>query len=232
MARLARSVIRNSSEEVRAGFRSPRKWRSALGRNGRMSTTPGLTRRRYSLRYRQSLLRRVDLILRSEAMNAVVEQMGSDTTAMRPFHVDVPDADLTELRRRIKSTRFPEKEPVADMSQGVPPATVEKLAHYWANHYDWRKCEARINAFSNFITEIDGVDIDFIHACSKHENALPIIISHGWPYSVLALLKIIEPLTVPTAYGGTASKGGHFAAWEQPKIFTEELRAGFSSLRG
>ena len=117
-------------------------------------------------------------------MNAAAEQMGSDKTAVRPFRVDVPEAELTELRRRIKATRLPEKEPVADMSQGVPLATVEKLARYWANDYDWRKCEARINAFPNFITEIDGLDIHFIHARSKHENALPIIVTHGWPYSV------------------------------------------------
>ena len=104
---------------------------------------------------------------------------------MRPFRVDVPEAELTELRRRIKATRLPEKEPVADMSQGVPLATIEKLARYWANEYDWRKCEARINAFPNFITEIDGLDIHFIHARSKHENALPIIVTHGWPGSVV-----------------------------------------------
>ena len=136
------------------------------------------------------------------------EQM-TDRTAIRPFRVDVPQADLTELRRRIKSTRLPEKEPVADMSQGVQLATVEKLARYWASDYDWRKCEARINAFPNFITEIDGVDIHFIHARSKYENALPIIVTHGWPYSVGAMLKIIEPLTNPTAHGGTASDAFH-----------------------
>ena len=142
-------------------------------------------------------------------MNAAVEQMSSDETAVRPFHVNVPEAELTELRRRIKATRFPEKEPVADMSQGVPLATVEKLARYWVNDYDWRNVEARINAVPNFISEIDGLDIHFIHARSKHENALPIIITHGWPYSVAALLKIIEPLTNPTAYGGAASDAFH-----------------------
>ena len=126
-------------------------------------------------------------------------------TAVRPFRVNVPEAELTDLRRRIKATRLPEKEPVTDMSQGVPLATIEKLARYWANGYDWRKCEARINAVPNFITEIDGLDIHFIHARSKHENALPIIVTHGWPYSVAALLKIIEPLTNPTAHGGRAS---------------------------
>ena len=142
-------------------------------------------------------------------MNAVVGQIGTDTTTLRPFRVDVPEAELTELRRRIKSTRLPEKEPVADMSQGVQLATIEKLARYWADDYDWRRSEATINAFPNFTTEIDGVDIHFIHARSKHENALPIIVTHGWPYSVLALLKIIEPLTDPTAHGGTASDAFH-----------------------
>jgi pimeloyl-ACP methyl ester carboxylesterase len=142
-------------------------------------------------------------------MNAAVEQMGSDMTAIRPFCVDVPEAKMTDLRQRIKATRWPEKEPVADTSQGVPLATVEKLAHYWATEYDWRKCEARINALSNFITEIDGVDIHFIHARSKHENALPIIVTHGWPYSVAALLKIVEPLINPTAHGGKASDAFH-----------------------
>ena len=142
-------------------------------------------------------------------MNAAAEQMSSDKTAVRPFRVDVPEAELTDLRRRIKATRLPEKEPVADMSQGVPLATVEKLARYWVNEYDWRKVEARINAVPNFITEIDGLDIHFIHARSKHENALPIIVTHGWPYSVAALLKIIEPLTNPTAHGGTASDAFH-----------------------
>ena len=138
-------------------------------------------------------------------MDAVVEEIGSDATATRPFRVDVPEAELTELRRRIKSTRWPEKEPVADMSQGVQLATIEKLARYWADGYDWRRSESRINAFPNFITEIDGLDIHFIHARSKHENALPIIITHGWPYSVLSLLKIIEPLTNPTAHGASAA---------------------------
>jgi pimeloyl-ACP methyl ester carboxylesterase len=142
-------------------------------------------------------------------MNAAAERMSSDKTAVRPFRVDVPEADLTDLRRRIRATRLPEKEPVADMSQGVPLATVEKLARYWANEYDWRKCEARINAVPNFVTEIDGMNIHFIHARSQHENALPIIVTHGWPYSVAALLKIIEPLTNPTAHGGTASDAFH-----------------------
>ena len=142
-------------------------------------------------------------------MRATAEQLSGGKTAVRPFRVDVPEAELTALRRRIKATRLPEKEPVADMSQGVPLATIEKLARYWANEYDWRKVEVRINAVPNFVTEIDGLDIHFIHARSKHENALPIIVTHGWPYSVVALLKIIEPLTNPTAHGGTASDAFH-----------------------
>ena len=149
-------------------------------------------------------------------MNAAVEQMSSDKTAVRSFRVDVPEAELTDLRRRIKATRLPEKEPVADKSQGVPLDTIEKLARYWANEYDWRKVEARFNAFPNFITEIDGLDIHFIHARSKHENALPIIVTHGWPYSVVSFLKIIEQLTNPTAYGGTASDAFHVVIPSMP----------------
>lgn len=132
-----------------------------------------------------------------------------NTNAIRPFRVDVPEAELAELRRRIEATRLPEKEPVTDKSQGVPLATVENLQHYWANEYDWRKVEARINAVPNFITEIDGLDIHFIHARSKHENALPIILTHGWPYSVVAMLKIVEPLVNPTAHGGTGADAFH-----------------------
>jgi pimeloyl-ACP methyl ester carboxylesterase len=119
--------------------------------------------------------------------------------------VNIPEAELTELRRRITATRFPEKETVADFSQGVPLATVQKLAKYWATEYDWRKVEARLNAVPNFLTEIDGLDIHFIHVRSKHENALPVIVTHGWPGSVIEQLKLIEPLTNPTAHGGTAA---------------------------
>jgi pimeloyl-ACP methyl ester carboxylesterase len=128
----------------------------------------------------------------------------ADTTAIRPFRVNVPEAELNELRRRITATRFPERETVSDMSQGVPLATVRKLARYWAAEYDWRKVEATLNALPQFITEIDGLDIHFIHVRSKHRNALPIIVSHGWPGSFIELLKIIGPLTDPTAFGGEA----------------------------
>ena len=129
----------------------------------------------------------------------------ADEATIRPFHVNVPEAELSELRRRINATRFPERETVSDFSQGVPLATVQTLARYWATEYDWRKVEARLNAAPNFITDIEGLDIHFIHVRSKHENALPIIITHGWPGSIIEQLKLIEPLTNPTEHGGTAA---------------------------
>ncbi len=134
---------------------------------------------------------------------------GSDKTAVRPFRVDVPEAELTDLRRRLAQTRLPDKETVIDHSQGVPLKTVQQVLHYWQSAYDWRKVEARINAVPNFITEIYDLDIHFIHARSKHQNALPIIITHGWPGSIVEQLKIIEPLTDPTAHGGAASDAFH-----------------------
>ena len=136
-------------------------------------------------------------------------KQAADKNAIRPFQVNFPEAELTELRRRITATRFPEKETVADFSQGVPLATVQKLARYWATEYDWRKVEARLNAVPNFITEIDGLDIHFIHVRSKHENALPVIVTHGWPGSIIEQLKLIEPLTNPTAHGGSAADAFH-----------------------
>src|SRR5438093_8385299 len=144
----------------------------------------------------QKRLKKENTMTQTNATQQLKEQ-ASDKSAIRPFQVNVPEAELVELRRRITATQFPEKEPVADMSQGVPLATVEKLARYWANVYDWRKCEARFNAFPGFITEIDGLDFHFIHARSKHENAFPIILTHGWPGSIIEQLKIIEPLTNP-----------------------------------
>jgi pimeloyl-ACP methyl ester carboxylesterase len=139
-----------------------------------------------------------------------------DSDAVRPFRVEVPEADLIDLRRRIKATKFPERETVNDFSQGVPLATVEKLARYWATDYDWRRCEARLNAFPQFITEIDGLDIHFIHARSPHADALPIIVTHGWPGSVVEQLKIVEPLTNPTAHGGNASDAFHVVIPSMP----------------
>jgi len=133
----------------------------------------------------------------------------ADKTTIRPFRVNVPEAELTELRRRINSTRWPDRETVTDESQGVPLATIQELARYWGTDYDWRKCEAKLNALPQFITEIDGLDIHFIHVRSKHENALPLIVTHGWPGSVIEQLKIIDPLTNPTAHGGSASDAFH-----------------------
>src|SRR5687767_15184732 len=129
----------------------------------------------------------------------------ADKNAIRPFQVNVRDADLTELRRRIEATRWPERETVADASQGVQLATMQELARYWATEYDWRRVEARLNALPQFITEIDGLDIHFIHVRSKHANALPMIVTHGWPGSVVEQLKIVDPLTNPTAHGGSAA---------------------------
>ena len=133
----------------------------------------------------------------------------ADKHAIRPFQVNVPEAELTELRRRIKATRWPDKETVTDATQGVQLATVQALARYWATEYDWRKCEARLNALPQFITEIDGLDIYFIHVRSKHENALPLIVTHGWPGSVVEQLKLVDPLTNPTAHGANASDAFH-----------------------
>jgi len=129
----------------------------------------------------------------------------ADKTAIRPFHVSVPEAELTELRRRINATRWPERETVADASQGVQLSTIQALARYWATDYDWRKIEAKLNALPNFVTEIDGLDIHFIHVRSKHENALPLIVTHGWPGSIIEQMKIIDPLTNPAAHGGSAA---------------------------
>jgi pimeloyl-ACP methyl ester carboxylesterase len=124
---------------------------------------------------------------------------------IRPFNVDVPDEALDDLRRRIEATNWPEKETVADESQGVPLAMTQELARYWATDYDWRKVEARLNALPQFITEIDGLDIHFIHVKSDHEDALPLIVNHGWPGSIIEQLKIIDPLTDPTAHGASAA---------------------------
>jgi pimeloyl-ACP methyl ester carboxylesterase len=129
----------------------------------------------------------------------------SGNSAIHPFSVNVPEAELTDLRRRIVATRWPDKETVSDFSQGVQLAFMQALARYWATDYDWRKVEARLNALPMFITNIDGLDIHFIHVRSKHENALPLIVTHGWPGSVVEQLKIIDPLTNPTAHGGSAS---------------------------
>jgi pimeloyl-ACP methyl ester carboxylesterase len=137
------------------------------------------------------------------------EARAAGNPAIRPFKISVPQADIEDLRRRVNSTKFAEKEPVSDNSQGVPLATIKKLARYWGTDYDWRKCEARLNAVPNYLTEIDGLDIHFVHARSKHKEALPIVVTHGWPGSVVEQLKLVEPLTNPTAYGGTAQDAFH-----------------------
>jgi pimeloyl-ACP methyl ester carboxylesterase len=130
--------------------------------------------------------------------------LADDDNAIRPFRINVSEETLVDLRRRISATRWPDKETVADASQGVQFATMQKLVRYWVTNYDWRKCEAKLNALPQFMTTIDGVDIHFIHVRSKHDHALPIIITHGWPGSVIEQLKIIGPLTDPTAFGGRA----------------------------
>ena len=137
-------------------------------------------------------------------IGARIREAPGDETSVRPFEFHASDEDLADLKRRIAATRWPDRETVPDASQGVQLATMQKLADYWATEYDWRKVEARLNSLPNFITTIDGLDIHFIHAKSKHENALPIIVTHGWPGSIIEQLKIIEPLTDPTAHGGTA----------------------------
>jgi hypothetical protein len=197
-------------------------------------------------------------------------------TEIRPFHLDVPEEELADIRRRIAVTQWPEGETVADGSQGVQLATMQELVRYWATEYDFRRFEARLNALPQFITEIDGLDIHFIHVRSPHENALPLIITHGWPGSVVEMLNVVGPLSDPTAHGGDAedafdvdvkgatvpaavsvfprelyqaarswteqaypnliyfnevNKGNHFAAWQEPELFTTEVRAAFRPLR-
>ena len=143
---------------------------------------------------------------KEDSMKPQRSEQKDDRIAIRPFpKVNVPETELTELRRRINATRWPERETVMDATQGVQLSTTQALARYWGTEYDWRKCEARLNALPQFITEIDGLNIHFIHVRSKHENALPLIVTHGWPGSVVEQLKIIDPLTNPTAHGGSAS---------------------------
>jgi len=133
----------------------------------------------------------------------------SSETEIRPFRVEFSEEEIADLRRRIAATRWPERETVTDDSQGVRLALMQDLARYWGTDYDWRTCEAKLNALPNFITEIDGLDIHFIHVRSKHSDALPLIVTHGWPGSIIEQLKIIEPLTNPTAHGGTAADAFH-----------------------
>jgi len=145
----------------------------------------------------------------SPTLSSMPAAAGNNDTAVRPFRVAIPEKQLADLRRKIADTRWPTKELVGDRSQGVQLATLKALAHYWATDYDWRKAEARLNALPQFVTTIDGVDIHFIHVKSRHENAMPLVMTHGWPGSVLELLDTIGPLTDPTKYGGTAADAFH-----------------------
>ncbi len=145
----------------------------------------------------------------TDVMPELAPRTRGESPDVRPFRVSFPDADLTELRRRVKATRWPDKETVSDATQGVQLATVQKLSRYWSTEHDWRKIEARLNALPNFITTIDGLDIHFIHVRSKHENALPVIITHGWPGSVIEQLKVVDLLANPTAHGASASDAFH-----------------------
>src|SRR4051812_32528078 len=146
-------------------------------------------------------------------MTAVAQETGR---AIRPFHVDVPDEALAEMRRRIAATVWPERETVPDSSQGVPLAAMQQLARHWATDYDWRTCEAKLNALPQFVTEIDGLDIHFLHVRSQHEDALPLVVNHGWPGSVIEQLKIIDPLVNPTAHGASAADAFHVVIPSMP----------------
>ncbi len=150
------------------------------------------------------------------AQSSSTRNIATEVDAVRSFRIKTSKEALVDLRKRISATKFPERETVADATQGVQLATMEKLARYWATEYDWRKCEARLNALPNFITEIDGLDIHFIHVRSKHENALPLIVTHGWPGSVVEQLKIVDPLTNPTAHGASASDAFHVVIPSMP----------------
>src|SRR5687768_11458280 len=159
------------------------------------------------------------IVMSPTSMHAQAETWSptaSGAAVIKPFSVHVPDEALADLRRRVSAMRWPEKELVTDHSQGVPLATMQKLARYWATEYDWRKVEARLQALPHFITEIDGLDIHFIHVRSKHENALPVIITHGWPGSIIEQLKVVDPLVNPTAHGGKASDAFHVVIPSMP----------------
>ena len=147
---------------------------------------------------------------------AVTTEASASATAIRPFTIEFPETELEALRARIAATRWPEKETVADQSQGVPLAMIRDLARHWATDYDWRTCEAKLNALPHFITEIDGLDIHFVHVRSNHEDALPLIVTHGWPGSIIEQLKIIDPLVDPTAHGATAADAFHVVIPSMP----------------
>src|SRR5919106_6319512 len=146
----------------------------------------------------------------------VMTERSADDTTIRPFTIETPEAELEDLRARLAATRFPEKEPVDDPSQGVQLATMQALARYWLTEYDWRKCEDKLKALPHFITEIDGLDIHFVHVRSQHEDAMPLLVAHGWPGSVIEQLKIIDPLTNPTAHGASAVDAFHLVIPSMP----------------
>src|SRR5256884_6758484 len=147
---------------------------------------------------------------------SVTTDRTAEATAIRPFTIDFPEADLEDLRARIAATRWPEKEGVADASQGVQLATIQAVARYWETEHDWRKCEDKLNSVPNFITEIDGLDIHFVHVRSKHEDALPLVVCHGWPGSFVEQMKIVDLLTDPTAHGGTVGDAFHLVIPNMP----------------
>jgi pimeloyl-ACP methyl ester carboxylesterase len=155
-------------------------------------------------------------VMNNSKITSNVTSSSLNTSEIRPFQVNIPEAELVELRRRIKATRWPERELVNDISQGVQFAPIQKLAQHWATNYDWRKVESRLKALPQFLTNIDGLDIHFIHVHSKHENALPLIVTHGWPGSIIEQMKIIDPLTNPTAHGASASDSFHLVIPSMP----------------
>jgi pimeloyl-ACP methyl ester carboxylesterase len=180
-----------------------------------MSETPDLDRRRFCATAAATVaatqLGLLGFSRRVQAMTNVMTEVetSSEGAEIRPFSVKFSDAELADLRRRINATKWPERETVSDTSQGVQLATMRELARYWGTEHDWRKCEAKLNALPQFMTEIDGLDIHFIHVKSKHANAMPLIVTHGWPGSIIEQLKIIDPLTNPTAHGASASDAFH-----------------------
>src|SRR4029450_13278198 len=180
-----------------------------------MSETSNFDRRRFlaaaATTAAASQLGLIGFSRRVQAMTGVMTEVptGSSKADIRPFHFTVSDADLTDLRRRINATKWPERETVSDDTQGVQSEMIKKLARYWGTEYDWRKGEAKLNSVPHFITEIDGLDIHFIHVKSKHENAMPIVITHGWPGSIIEQMKVIDPLANPTANGGGAADASH-----------------------
>jgi pimeloyl-ACP methyl ester carboxylesterase len=167
------------------------------------------TRRNHTTNTAVTLLTLAAAVIPAVASEISPTNLSENGAAIRPFHIKIPDAELADMRRRIEATKWPEQETVKDQSQGVQLATIQKVARYWATDYDWRKIEAKLNAVPNFITEIDGLDIHFIHVRSKHKDALPVIVTHGWPGSIIEQLKIIDPLANPTAYGASASDAFH-----------------------